>query len=296
MVLNKKDFIKQTEDALLEYSSINIDEQSLLKALSNFDLYQKQFNTFFEYLKDWYSLHNSDLYESNKDNFKFVKYLSETEYEVLKKEIHLSKGLKKDDLVLIKSLASNVLSIYSNMSKLENFITKKSKELYPNLNSILGPILTVRFLAQARSLKRLSSLPGSTIQLIGAENALFKHLKFGKKSPKYGLLYLHPLMSGIDNKMKGKLARYMADKIALASRYDYSNKSLDSKLLDDIEKKKASLNLEPKKDSKFKQDIKVSKIRDASSKNLIQSVRSQGLTNTSSSRDAILMHSKKKKR
>lgn len=263
-MLNKKDFIKQTEKAIEEYSESNIEEQSLLKALANYDLYQKQFNTFFEYLKDWFSLHNSKKYdELNKDNFKFVKYLNETEIKDLEKELYLSKGLEKDDLLLIKQLALNLISIYSNSSKLENFLTKKSKQLYPNLTNILGPILTVRFLNQAHSLKRLSSLPASTLQLFGAENAMFKHLKFGKKSPKYGLLYLHPLMSSLTPKQKGKLARYMAERIALAGRMDLAKKKLDEKLLKDIEKKKASLNLESKKDSKSKQFVRSSSQKDA---------------------------------
>lgn len=252
-MLNKKDFIKQTEKAIEEYSESNIEEQSLLKALANYDLYQKQFNTFFEYLKDWYSLQNAKKYdELNKDNFKFVKYLNETEIKDLEKELYLSKGLEKDDLLLIKQLALNLISIYSNSSKLENFLTKKSKQLYPNLTNILGPILTVRFLNQAHSLKRLSSLPASTLQLFGAENAMFKHLKFGKKSPKYGLLYLHPLMSSLTPKQKGKLARYMAERIALAGRMDLAKKKLDEKLLKDIEKKKKELLLEKPKLNKLK--------------------------------------------
>jgi nucleolar protein 56 len=114
----------------------------------------------------------------------------------------------------------------------------------------------VRFLNQAHSLKRLSSLPASTLQLFGAETAMFKHLKFGKSSPKYGLLYLHPLMSTMTPHQKGKLARTMAEKISLASRMDYAKKPLVEKLLQDIEKKKASISLESKKDSKHTQVVK----------------------------------------
>jgi nucleolar protein 56 len=251
-VFNKKDFIKQTEKAIQEYSENNIEEQSLLKALANFDLYQKQFNTFFEYLKDWFSLHNSNLYDKlNKDNYKFVKFISETEIKDLEKEVYLSKGLDKEDLLQIKNLSITLISIYSNISKIENFFTKKVKIMYPNLTNILGPILTVRFLNQAHSLQRLSSLPSSTLQLFGAETAMFKHLKFGKASPKYGLLYLHPLMSGLNANQKGKLARYMANKIALASRMDLLKKPLHKELLEDIENKKTSILLEKEKAKKL---------------------------------------------
>ncbi len=247
-MLNKKEFIKQTEDAIKDYSENNIEEQSLLRGLANFDLCQKQFNTFFEYLKDWYSLHNSQKYdELKKDSFKFVKYLSDSEVNQLEKDKYLSQGLHKDDLTQIKSLATTLLNVYSNASKIENFLTKKAKDLYPNLTNILGPLLTVRFLNQAHSLKRLSSLPASTLQLFGAETAMFKHLKFGKSSPKYGLLYLHPLMTLLTPKQKGKLARHMAEKISLASRYDYAKKPLHKELLEDIEKKKKSILAEKEK-------------------------------------------------
>ena len=257
MVLDKKKFVKQTEEAIREYSENNVEEQSLLRGLANYDLYQKQFNTFFEYLKDWYSLHNSQKYdELKKDSYKYVKFISESEINQLEKDIYLSKGLQREDLIQIKSLATTLIAIYSNSSKLENFLTKKVKDLYPNLVNILGPILTVRFLNQAHSLKRLSSLPASTLQLFGAENAMFKHLKFGKASPKYGLLYLHPLMSTLNPNQKGKLARCMADKISLASRFDYAKKPLHKELLEDIEKKKASISLESKKDSKHIQFVK----------------------------------------
>jgi nucleolar protein 56 len=248
MNLEKKKFMKQTEDAIEAYSKENINEQSLIRALANYDLYQKQFNTFFEYLKDWYSLHNSQKYdELKKDSYKFVKYLCDSEVNQLEKDTFLSSGLQKDDLTQIKSLATTLIAIYSNASKIENFLTKKSKDLYPNLTNILSPLLTVRFLNQAHSLKRLSSLPASTLQLFGAENAMFKHLKFGKDSPKYGLLYLHPLMSALSPKQKGKLARTMADKISLASRYDYAKKPLHKELLEDIEAKKKSILAEREK-------------------------------------------------
>lgn len=250
-LLDKTKFIEQTERAIEDYSKENINEQSLLRALQNFDLYQKQYNTFFEYLKDWFSLHNSKKYSDlKKDNYKLIKYIAETELEPLKKDVFLSSGLEKEDLLIVKNIAKVVNSIYSNVSKLENFLIKKSKKLYPNLTYILGPILTVRFLNQAKSLKRLSFLPASTIQLIGAESAMFKHLRFGKKGPKYGFLYLHPLMSGLNARQKGKLARYMADKISLAARYDYAGRPLHKELLEDVEKKKTRLSLESKKESK----------------------------------------------
>lgn len=237
-MLDKSKFIKQTELSVSEYFEKNIEELSLLRALANYDLYVKEFNTFCEYLQDWFSLQNSKLYKDLKDNYKYVLYLAETDIPELQKLVYLSKSLQKEDLKLIKELAVNAKNGYSVISKLDSFIKMKAEKNYPNLVSCLGPILCVRFIFQLGSLKRLAEVPSSTIQLIGAEKALFRHLKYGKSGPKYGLLYMHPIMSGLDNNKKGKLARFMALKISLAARYDLSGKPLDKSLAKEMEDKK----------------------------------------------------------
>lgn len=240
-MFSKKEFIKQTESSVSEYFEKNIDELSLLRALANYDLYLEKFNTFCEYLQDWFSLQNSKIYKDLKDNYKYVLYLTETDLLELQKSVYLSKSLPKEDLKQIKELASTAKLVYSNISKLDSFIKLKAEKIYPNLVSVLGPILTVRFISQLGSLKRLAEVPSSTVQLIGAEKALFRHLKYGKSGPKYGFLYLHPIMSGLDNNKKGKLARCMAEKISLGARFDYAKKPLHKELLEDIQKKKKIL-------------------------------------------------------
>ncbi len=240
-MLDKSKFIKQTESCVSEYFEKNIEELSLLRALANYDLYLEKFNTFVEYLQDWFSLQNSKLYKDLKDNYKFILHLAETDLQELQKSVYLSKSLPKEDLKQIKELASTAKLVYSNISKLDSFIKLKAEKNYPNLVSVLGPVLCVRFIAQLGSLKRLAEVPSSTIQLIGAERALFRHLKYGKSGPKYGFLYLHPLMSGLDNNKKGKLARHMSEKISLAARFDYAEKPLHKELLEDVIKKKKLL-------------------------------------------------------
>ncbi len=237
-MLDKSKFIKQTESSVSDYFEKNIEELSLLRALQNYDLHVKEFNTFCEYLQDWFSLQNSKLYKDLKDNYKFILHLAETDIPELQKNIYLSKSLQKEDLKIIKDLSATAKLVYSNISKLDSFIKMKAEKEYPNLTSVLGPVLCVRFICQLGSLKRLSEVPSSTIQLIGAEKALFRHLKYGKSTPKYGLLYLHPIMSGLDNNKKGKLARFMSLKISLAARYDLTGKPLDKSLIKEIENKK----------------------------------------------------------
>jgi nucleolar protein 56 len=135
--------------------------------------------------------------------------LTESNITELKKDIFVSKSLNDDDLKLIKELAEIANSMYSTKSKIENFITKRTKEMYPNLTNIMGPIITARILNMTKNLKRFAELPASTIQMIGAETALFRHLKYNKKPPKYGFLCEHPLMNGLNDHNKGKLARIL---------------------------------------------------------------------------------------
>lgn len=240
-MIDKKSFIKYTEKNIEKYFIENIDEQSLFKALTVYDSLTKQFNNMFELIEDWYALQDYKKYKELGDNFKFIRYLSETKIEDLKKDVVISKNLADDDLKLIKELADVANSMYSEKSKVENFINKKTKELYPNLNNIMGPLITARVLNMTKNLKHFSELPASTIQLIGAETALFRHLKSGKKCPKYGFICEHPLMQGLTDHNKGKLARIMANKIAIAAKLDFNHKPIDSLIKESIENKAKEL-------------------------------------------------------
>jgi nucleolar protein 56 len=240
-MLNKDEFVKVTEDAIIEYNLETEEEQSLIKALRTYDALTKTINNHFEIIQEWFGIQNSQKYKEIKDNYKFIRYLIDTDLTLLEKNTYLSKSLGKESLKLIEEFANINFKMYSLKSKAENYINNITKEKYPNLHSILGPIMTIRFLDLGRGLKNLSKMPSSTLQLLGAENALFRHLKYGKKSPKYGLLYQHAIMSGINDHKKGQLARYIAGKIFLASKLDYSKKELNNSLLKEIEKKKEGL-------------------------------------------------------
>jgi len=240
-MIDKSKFVKITENKIEGFFEENLDEQSIFKALTVYDSLTKQFNNLFELMEDWYALQNYKRYKELNDNYKFVKYLTEKNITELKKDIFISKSLSDDDLKLIKEFAEIANSMYSAKSKIENFITKRTKELYPNLSNILGPIITARLLNMTKNLKHFAELPSSTIQMIGAEAALFRHLKYKKKPPKYGFLCEHPLMTGLNDHNKGKLARIMANKIALAAKLDLNKKPIDEKIKKDIEEKAKSL-------------------------------------------------------
>ena len=100
----------------------------------------------------------------------------------------------------------------------------------PNLNALLGAELTARMLAQARGLNRLARLPASTIQVLGAEKAFFEHLRGRAPPPRHGLLFLHPAIQSSTRRDRGKLARSLAGKVAIAARLDQAGKPVDPAL------------------------------------------------------------------
>ena len=100
----------------------------------------------------------------------------------------------------------------------------------PNLSALLGPDLAARLLAQARGLDRLARLPASTIQVLGAERAFFEHLRGRAPPPRHGLLFLHPALQSATRYQRGKLARALAGKVAIAARLDRSGAPLAPEL------------------------------------------------------------------
>jgi len=111
----------------------------------------------------------------------------------------------------------------------------------PNLNSLLGPELSARLLAQAGGLARLARLPASTIQVLGAERAFFEHLRRGAQPPRHGLLFLHPAIQSAPRPERGKLARALAGKVAIAARLDLAGAAVDPRLARAFEARKTEL-------------------------------------------------------
>jgi nucleolar protein 56 len=95
------------------------------------------------------------------------------------------------------------------------------KNYCPNVLELAGATIGAKLIELAKSLKRMALLPASTVQLLGAEKALFRHLKLKTKSPKYGVIFQHPLIQNAKRSERGKMARRLADKLSLCARLDY---------------------------------------------------------------------------
>lgn len=115
----------------------------------------------------------------------------------------------------------------------------------PNLSSLLGPMLAARLIAQAGGLDRLSRLPASTVQVLGAERAFFEHLRGRAPPPRHGLLFLHPRLHSAPRSQRGRLARSLAGKVSIAARLDRAGTPLRAELLEEFERRAETIRTAP---------------------------------------------------
>jgi nucleolar protein 56 len=126
-----------------------------------------------------------------------------------------------DDLEALQSYARCARTLQDERKRLEAYIASCMEDVAPNLSEVLGPLLGARLIARAGSLEKLAKLPASSIQVMGAREALFKLLREGTSPPKHGFIFRHPLISGAPKPLRGRIARMLAGKAAIAARVDY---------------------------------------------------------------------------
>ena len=146
--------------------------------------------------------------------------------------------LKEKDLSAILNIAKQLKSIYELKETQEKYLEDLMKDFCPNLTAVAGFEIGARLIRHAGSLKNLMEMPASKIQLLGAEKALFRHMKSGAKPPKFGMIFQHPLIQKSEKKSQGKAARILADKISIAVKIDYfKGDFIGDKLVKEIETK-----------------------------------------------------------
>ena len=148
----------------------------------------------------------------------------------------------------LRAARRQLAELYRSIESLKAAITDSVREALPprapNLAALLGPDLAARLLAQAGGLDRLARLPASTIQVLGAEAAFFEHLRGRAPPPRHGLLFLHPAIQGAPRSVRGKLARALAGKVAIAARLDRAGAAIDPALVAAFEARRNRLRTE----------------------------------------------------
>lgn len=226
---DKKYFKKFYEENLkLTKKSIKssvTEDQLIMQAISNINELDKTSNLLSKRLREWYGLYFPEFSEQLSSHEKFVELAAtKTRKELIKEfDIKDSMGadlgdLHVDEMIL---LAKEIMSLYSLRKKHEDYLQKVMKKYSPNLLELAGATIGAKLIELAKGLKRLAMLPASTVQLLGAEKALFRHIKTGSRSPKYGVIINHPIIQNAKKDEKGKAARVLADKLSLCARLDF---------------------------------------------------------------------------
>ncbi|CAH2046128.1 unnamed protein product [Thlaspi arvense] len=199
-------------------------------------------------VRECYGLHFPELANIIKDNILYAKSVKligdrinavtldfseilahEVEAE-LKETVGISKGTEVSDLDLmhIRKLCDQVLSLAEYRAQLYDYLKSRMNTIAPNLSAVVGELVGARLISHGGGLLNLAKQPGSTVQTIGAEKSLFRALKTQQATPKYGLIYHTSLVSEAEPKHKGKIARSLAAKAALAIRCDAFGDGLDN--------------------------------------------------------------------
>ena len=249
----------------INLSSMKVKETSekldlhLVQAVNTLDEIDEIINTISTRIREWYGLHFPELDYLLQNIITYANIVRDagsrenitkellSQLEVPEKKIELiqqavskSQGgdLTVESSESLKILASEVLKLSELRTNLSSTIENLMEILAPNLKNMLTAIIGARLIAKAGSMLRLAQMPSSTIQIIGAEKALFRALKTGTRPPKHGLIFQHPSVNSAPKWQRGKIARALSSKIAIAVRIDvYRKGGLDNSLLDKLTKR-----------------------------------------------------------
>lgn len=191
-------------------------DKLIVESIRALDEIDQVLNLLSERLREWYSLYYPELDKKIKDNYAYAK----TIHTGAPAKDAMGAHLAGADEAVIREFAKHILDLFEERKTLEEYITVETQKVAPNLSSLIGPVLSARLLSSAGGLEELARLPSSTIQVLGAEKALFRHLRTGAKPPKHGLIFQHPMVNRAPRKLRGKISRSLAAKIAIVARVD----------------------------------------------------------------------------
>lgn len=203
------------------------EDRYIIQAVRAIDDLNKTANLLSERLHEWYSFHYPELGPDVGDE-RFAELIAQygDRNEVAKQgglpDASSSVGapLGDQDRSAVMAYAGALEGVFRTRGDIEAYIEERMKEVAPNLSHLIGPILAAKLIALAGGLERLARLPSSTIQMLGAEKAFFRHVTEGQDLPKHGVIFQHPLLHASPFWQRGKIARAMAAKIAIAAKSD----------------------------------------------------------------------------
>lgn len=224
--------------------NVNRVDNMIIQSIALLDQLDKDINIFSMRIREWYSYHFPELVKIIPENYMYAKVakliknrkeftdekldaLEEIVMDTAKAQaiIDASKSsmgmdISSIDLLNIEMFATRVISLADYRKQLAEYLRSKMTGVAPNLATLIGDQVGARLIAHAGSLTNLAKYPASTVQILGAEKALFRALKTRSNTPKYGLLFHSTFIARAGTKNKGRISRYLANKCSIASRID----------------------------------------------------------------------------
>ena len=235
-------------------------DQFIAQAIEAVDDCDRALNVFASRIREWYGLHFPELDKKLSSHTSYVKIVEKLGIrdQVLAQNLQEAIGFAPEKAKEIEDLAKKSMGasitefemnplqkyalitdqLFETREILATYIDEAMQEVAPNLRALVGALLGARLISLAGGLTRLAMMPASTIQVLGAEKALFRSLRTGARPPKHGIIFQWEEIHGAQFWLKGKIARALAGKLAIASRIDlYSGEYMGDNLLHDVKKR-----------------------------------------------------------
>ncbi|KAF8545387.1 hypothetical protein BDD12DRAFT_4802 [Trichophaea hybrida] len=225
--------------------SVQRNDNHIIQSIALLDLMDKDINTFSMRVREWYGWHFPELIRIVSDNYSYCKLVTyiKDKKTLSNDQLHELAAYVNDDQELSQSIidaakmsmgqdiseadmeniitfSTKVVSLTDFRKQIYEYLSDKMAIVAPNLAKLIGEVVGARLISHAGSLTNLSKYPASTVQILGAEKALFRALKTKGNTPKYGLIYHSSFIGRAGAKNKGRISRFLANKCSIASRID----------------------------------------------------------------------------
>ena len=227
LVSSRKEYIsavRNVAQAMAEEgiaAALSEKDTELLQMVRMLDELDEVINLLTERLTEW---HQSTTPDSSR---KYNRAASKKFIQTIAKSKNLS----------MRQVAREILSLTNLRLQLMKDVSRMADEVIPNMSTLVGGLVAARLVSRAGGLTLISRMAASSIQVLGAESALFSHIRSGSPSPKHGLIFQHRRVHNAPRGVRGKVARILAAKLAIAARIDAFRGELDEAFLADANEK-----------------------------------------------------------
>lgn len=202
-------------------------DQLLVQAVRALEDLDEINNELIERLRPWYAVHFPELVDEVSGAEELAAMIEDGAH---RDEIEAGDGgsstgieITGKDAAMLERVAAQVSDSHQVREELESYVEELGREVAPNLSAVVGPVLAARLISLAGSLDELAKMPSSTVQVLGAEKAMFRHMRGEGDAPKHGVLFMHEYVRKVPGDETGKMARILANKASIAARIDNYN-------------------------------------------------------------------------